>query len=407
MPDTPLNNYPTASEVRRAKENAVGGKPDRCVKGKSCSAACIAANEFCLVTIPDSVSGEISRVRAGLVAEEAKGDKQMPLFDTSKYVTKEGVKEYIDKFRRSNQESIKAAIENNSKEDYDKARQSAVDFNKKLVKDGLADKAQELAKVPVSWDKYQKVKSAYFRATASIEERMQEAAMMGDKAKYDKEERKLITLNKKIGSKVGDSEVTKKGANWDWYEGEANISNSFLKGVRESPTLKGLRIVPNDPKDGGGFGELTVYKRVGKHEVSVHMEDRGTSFSFQVNGSYRKPEGLSNKEGRAIAGETDKIFRELISHMNEGSGVRVFPYDDDGYERGQKRRRAYERFGFGSDPDTPKGGWMHGLVDGGRIVPANREEYRDAEYYNGTNFAETRIDRARTMYLALWGEEPA
>ena len=52
----------TESEVRRAKENAVGGKADRCVKGKSCSAACIAPNKLCLVDIPSVVSNSLRRV---------------------------------------------------------------------------------------------------------------------------------------------------------------------------------------------------------------------------------------------------------------------------------------------------------------------------------------------------------
>ena len=270
----------------------------------------------------------------------------------------------------------------------------------------MADKAEKLVKVPVSWEKFQKVKKAYYRATSSIEERMQEAAMMGDRAKYDREERKLITLNKKIGSKVGDSDEVEKNKFWSWYEGDTNLNNPFLKGVRESLMLKGLRVVPDDPMEDGGFRQLTVYKRVGKNEISVHMEDRGTFFSFQINNSYEKPEGLSNREGLTIAKETENIFKELVSHMNDGSGVKVFPYDGDGYERGQKRRRAYERFGFGSDPDYPRAGWMYGIVDGGRIVPATREEFRDAEYDVGFNFAETVIDRARTMFIALWGEEP-
>lgn len=51
----------TPGEVRRAKEKAVGGKRDRCRKGKSCSATCIAGIKLCLVNMQLSVSSAISK----------------------------------------------------------------------------------------------------------------------------------------------------------------------------------------------------------------------------------------------------------------------------------------------------------------------------------------------------------
>jgi hypothetical protein len=54
---------PSPSEVRRAKEKAVGGKRKRCVKGKSCSAACIQPTDACLVEMPDVVASSISKTR--------------------------------------------------------------------------------------------------------------------------------------------------------------------------------------------------------------------------------------------------------------------------------------------------------------------------------------------------------
>jgi len=63
---------PTASEVRHAKAEAVGGGPKRCVKGKSCSATCIAANEDCLVEFPEPVQGEIRKMAQFIVAQRQK-----------------------------------------------------------------------------------------------------------------------------------------------------------------------------------------------------------------------------------------------------------------------------------------------------------------------------------------------
>jgi hypothetical protein len=53
----------TESKIERAKRRAVGGKRKRCIKGKSCSATCIASNKICLVDIPWVFQGEISKTR--------------------------------------------------------------------------------------------------------------------------------------------------------------------------------------------------------------------------------------------------------------------------------------------------------------------------------------------------------
>lgn len=57
------DNQASPSEVRRAKEKAIGGKRKRCVKGKSCSAACIQPTDACLVEMPDAVASSISKTR--------------------------------------------------------------------------------------------------------------------------------------------------------------------------------------------------------------------------------------------------------------------------------------------------------------------------------------------------------
>ena len=52
----------TAAQIERAKRMAVGGKKKRCVKGKSCSATCIAANKVCMVDIPWAAAKGIPQV---------------------------------------------------------------------------------------------------------------------------------------------------------------------------------------------------------------------------------------------------------------------------------------------------------------------------------------------------------
>lgn len=55
----------TRAGILRAKRLAVGGKRKRCKIGKSCSAACVNRNKFCLVDMPAPVEGALAKaVRA-------------------------------------------------------------------------------------------------------------------------------------------------------------------------------------------------------------------------------------------------------------------------------------------------------------------------------------------------------
>lgn len=52
---------PSASDIRAANRNAVGGGRKRCRKGKNCSATCIDAGKFCLVGLPEPASVSMSK----------------------------------------------------------------------------------------------------------------------------------------------------------------------------------------------------------------------------------------------------------------------------------------------------------------------------------------------------------
>lgn len=389
MPDT--SRYPTNAEINRAKEKAVGGKKDVCIKGKSCSAACIAANEFCLVEIPSSPSAAISQVRDSL---EERKERQLPLFDVGSTISEKDAKAGVDKFRRSVQKDILTAIEDGSKEDYNKLRDSVIAYNKKLVEDGIAEKSG-LVKVPVTWEKLQKVTSAYNRAYDSLEERATNAALMGDRARYEKEERKLMALVDRLGSKIGNPDSVSPGDIWRDNDGDTHSRSSFLEGLRGSSMLRSATMSHD------GEGELRISKMFGEHRIGITLSEHGMSFSFQINGSYNKPEGLGLREGLKIAKETERLFSEVVSHMEEGSEISVHPYGGDG--RGRKRRAAYEKFGFATVAGIAD---MFGRVESGRIVPSDYDSFRDYHRGGDYNFAESDVDRVKTMYVALWGEEP-
>lgn len=401
MPDSTNSQYPTQSEIDRAKAQAVGGKRDRCIKGKSCSAACITSGYMCLVELPSSTHSEITKVRDVLKKEEeASKVKQPSLFKVSDYLTKEGVEKAKDKFKAGIEPRLHEAIQKGSagKDEYNKIRQEVADFNKNMVKSGMSDKA-DLVKMPVEWDRVRKVHKAYERALDDLNTKAENAAVLGDREGYNKIERRIIALENKLGSRLGDYDKTVKGKIWDEMGGDNQEGNQFLRGIMSSPALKGAKITPDYSY--GYIREIAIDKRVGKHIVSLHLEDRGTSFSFQIDGSYRKPEGMSNKTGLQIANATEEMFSAVVGNMTIGSVVSVYPYDGDG--RGSKRRRAYERFGFGSVRGDET---MYGEVSNYGVRPSDydamRRYRRDDEY----NFAENKASRVKAMYVALWGEEP-
>jgi hypothetical protein len=61
-----LKKQPTASAIRAANRNAVGGGRKRCRKGKNCSATCIDAGKDCLVGLPEPASQATTKVAAML-----------------------------------------------------------------------------------------------------------------------------------------------------------------------------------------------------------------------------------------------------------------------------------------------------------------------------------------------------
>ena len=67
-----LKKAPTASAIRTANRNAVGGGPKRCRKGKNCSATCIDAGKACLVGLPEPASLATARVAKMLEERIAK-----------------------------------------------------------------------------------------------------------------------------------------------------------------------------------------------------------------------------------------------------------------------------------------------------------------------------------------------
>ena len=71
----------TAAQIESAKRKAVGGKRKRCVKGKSCSATCIASNKICMVDLPWVSSNGMAKVVKEIQSSAGKPKEKAPKSD--------------------------------------------------------------------------------------------------------------------------------------------------------------------------------------------------------------------------------------------------------------------------------------------------------------------------------------
>ena len=125
---------PSASQIRTAKINAVGGGRKRCRKGKNCSATCIAANEDCLVELPEPVGVAVGKTKnllearqgggggtaAPVAAPQATPSGAPSLQDLSKRIS-QAREEYEDAYGTPNQAAAKAKFDK-AIADYEKAK---------------------------------------------------------------------------------------------------------------------------------------------------------------------------------------------------------------------------------------------------------------------------------------------
>lgn len=126
---------PTASEIRTANRNAVGGGKKRCRKGKNCSATCIAANKDCLVGLPEPVSVATTKVAKKLqerqgggkgtaaAAPQAAPSGPPSLQDLSKRIS-QAREEYEDAYGTPNQAAAKAKFDK-AVADYENVKNAA------------------------------------------------------------------------------------------------------------------------------------------------------------------------------------------------------------------------------------------------------------------------------------------
>jgi hypothetical protein len=219
-------------------------------------------------------------------------------------------------------------------------------------------------KVPIAWEKVQKIDRAYDKAIDNIFAKLEKARFTGNQDQFAKQVVKLNDMYRVLGVRLGKENQT-KFTRWNNYPDSKFLSKIY------AADLKGAKLTYNGE-------DLVIKKQIGKNTISVRFGDYGLVFDFKVNGDYSADPSIPKREGVKIALAVREIFNKVVSSMDEGSVITVTPYASDG--KGEGRRRAYETYGFRDGP----GEEMYGKVRRGKVVGASQDEYYD--YLNSGDF---------------------
>lgn len=376
----PQDQTPTVSEVNRAQSLAVGGKKDRCQKGKSCSATCIDPNETCLVEFPNPVSASLGKARDSLHGAETAGGSAL----TGREI--EIARKIRDDFKDKTYEKVRSAIYTHSDYTYKQLRKQIIEFNQNLIKQGAPPNQVPPIKVPLEWERVVKVKKSYKKALENVRDSVDRAGYTGDKVAFEKNLAKMKSMHQTLGVKLGSKDESKYYS-WEDYKGNTLVHRLY------KAKMKGVKIIPYSE-------DLFLDAKVGKNTVRIEVLERGTKFTFKVNGGYDEDPDMTIKEKLAIAYKVKDIFSTITKNMNEGSVIEVTAYRGD--DKGDGREQAYLRYGFQKDPDSDS---LLGIVRNGKLKGATMDDLDSFINSDKYNFKEVDPETA-LFYQMLWGSAP-
>jgi hypothetical protein len=264
----------SSSKIAVAKNKAVGGKKDRCKKGKSCSATCISSWKDCLVEMSATVSGAVGRFHS-------KVRKAIPGAERNEYLKTR--KEVYERVRGRLDQRVKEAAINGDNDRYSKLRQKALDLHKKAGKRlGIKWNDPENVWLPIAKDRY-------FNRKAEVVDKMIKAAKDGDKDRYAKLESSLLRMQSGSAVKFQDGSVIAKGNLWDRHSPAFDISNP--ERYDRAMKLEPLKREGDKGYDGWSNSQVTTAIGRGVYgQVNVDGE----------NGNYVKRGVISDKEASLI-----------------------------------------------------------------------------------------------------------
>lgn len=369
-------NEPTPSEIRASHRKAVGGKRDRCNKGKSCSAACIERKDRCLVDFPEPASRATTKVRDKV--------SQLELFPTDKYVDKKTV-EKISEFKKKVERGLIKAVHLEDEDKYNRHRQEIIDFNKRL-----GERSSSALKVPATWERMQNVRESYEKAKGKLVNRLEKAAKKGDRIKYQEEEKRLLKIRRDLGVKVGDT--AKYLREEIWYRLGGGLKE-LEKKQKPSPILE--KTPRNMAKDAYEHSTkmLRMAARMGNRDMFDIYVNRIQKLREKVKAEgipYRVGGTLSWEKATKESKDYDKKFSGILRKVEKDAASGNTRAANKGVEALYKLHLTEgSKFGDSFPLDkvemARRGGSVLPLPTPTRLYPIrNTEEFRNVARWTGT-----------------------
>lgn len=301
----------TAGEVRRAKQKAVGGKKDRCRKGKSCSATCISGWKACLVEMSDVVSSSLTKTGKAI---GGRAERVVPGLRGKYLERRRG--EYL-KAREFLRTQIKA-------EGYLGPSRKLTRLKEKLERlDSTLGSRLGVPKAnPVSREeqsRYDRRADKYLNALFKVKQQVMQASREGKKGTYDKLEKKLLDIQNKGGSKFPGLEPKyEKGKFWREYSGNREVRrrSSYTRAYQKLRTEAEAAARAGDRKkyDKAEAALLKIQDRTGGRLNSPYKVKKGGIWGEEKIGiAARKTE---DDMVRAIAAGDRNKFNRLESRLS-------------------------------------------------------------------------------------------
>lgn len=234
----------TAGEVKRAKAKAVGGKKDRCRKGKNCSATCISGWKACLVEMSTAISNNISLVKRKL--GDALIEKSPGFISKSKISggpQRKAAKEKYERLvnRLISEMRYSAGIKNEAKYKLaeDKLMRLQRDVHGRISSWGYRVSVPKIRKGEVWREEMEEKKFIQYRKSRhTLYSKIKESALSNDRKKFNR----LVTALERLDSKfekdspgLGQS----RGELWDKIRGAAKVKEGSREKRGKGQSLEG------------------------------------------------------------------------------------------------------------------------------------------------------------------------
>lgn len=341
----------TRAGILSAKRRAVGGKRDRCRKGKSCSAACINRNLLCLVDMPAPVEGALAKAVTAVRSRK----KRLSPNERKEFLSKRRQK-IVAKSKKRRNEIWKSASESwmnlnsyarkRDKKNYDREEERYFKLVSNYKRMGGKPNL-EYGRGQIWKDVREQQDLLRYQTLASkIRSKLQNLAKSKDRDKYDKLEDKLLRLHSKFGNTS-----YKKGEVWE-YQLKNRVGTVHRKLIKKMAVAVGNR-------------DRVSYNKLESKLLKLQDKHRGYIPNYDI-----KERGQIWKDYRYV--QYYKVKNGLLSRMENAaeSGKR------DVYDKLEDRLlRLQKTFGKYSDELTlSKGQFWDAVSSRGKLVPLNNEE---------------------------------